>query len=284
MAVDLEAKNAKTQVSGTLGFEVPELSPAAIEAAADAVLADYERKLGMPMAAPIEVEDIATVLLELDVDFADLYSRFGDRTHGALWMCKRMILIEREINPIECEFMRPRFHFTLAHEIGHWILHRRLFIDDDGNRLVFCDEDRPDVICRSFGRRPRIERQADAFAGFLLMPRRLLLPAWREHAGTDGPIDDTAVISRCPNIDPDRVSFIDGDGDQPAAPRRLHRESFCEPLAQTFWTAPKRSNLPINTYHQRRRSLAGRLRRDHIVGTSRSGRPLKNTLIRAMVR
>jgi Zn-dependent peptidase ImmA (M78 family) len=79
--------------------------------------------------------------------------------------------------------MRGRFNFTLAHEIGHWCLHR----GRDEVRLatgnLFGAPAAPSIICRTSERRERIEIQADAFAGCLLMPRDLLVPAWRRRAG-----------------------------------------------------------------------------------------------------
>ncbi|MDM4015239.1 ImmA/IrrE family metallo-endopeptidase [Roseiconus lacunae] len=125
--------------------------------------------------------------------------------------------------------MRPRFNFTLAHELGHWILHRRFFVDDDGHSLLFNDEDLPDIICRSTGRRPPSERQADAFAGCLLIPQRLLRPAWRALTGSEAPISDTDVETRTPHVDPARDSFIDGDDEHSPDPRRLLRETFSLP-------------------------------------------------------
>jgi Zn-dependent peptidase ImmA (M78 family) len=64
---------------------------------------------------------------------------------------------------------RRRQRFTIAHEIGHFVLHRDLIgdgITDDGlYRSPLGDH---------------MERQANALAADILMPRRLLRTLWRD--------------------------------------------------------------------------------------------------------
>jgi len=237
MVVDLAAQ----------GFDVPELSLKTIAAEADAVLAEYERLFSTSIEAPIEIEDIATCVLELDVGFEDLQARFDDRVHGALWFESRTIRIDEELNPSRWSDMMPRYHFTLGHELGHWVLHRRFFVDESGNSLLFIEDGSPDVICRSVGRRPLIERQADAFAGCLLMPERLLRHAWRDLVGHDGPIGDTEVIRRSPKVDTNRLSFVDGEEERLSDPLRVQREAFCEPLAITFAVSHEAMRIQLET-------------------------------------
>jgi hypothetical protein len=76
------------------GFEVPELTLTEIAAEADAVLDRYERLVRMPTIAPVEVEDIATSLLELEFEFVDLQSRFADRIHGATWLRRGLFMFD----------------------------------------------------------------------------------------------------------------------------------------------------------------------------------------------
>lgn len=67
-----------------------------------------------------------------------------------------------------------RRNFTIAHELGHYILHRGLIeAKDEGG--IYCEEE---SVHRGEG--PNIERQADQFAANVLMPFhdcRRLLPA-----------------------------------------------------------------------------------------------------------
>jgi Zn-dependent peptidase ImmA (M78 family) len=66
--------------------------------------------------------------------------------------------------------------FTIGHELGHFVLHRRLIEEDERYDLgIYCDED---SIVRRNG--TGIEKEADEFAANLLMPFhdfRRLLPA-----------------------------------------------------------------------------------------------------------
>jgi len=70
------------------------------------------------------------------------------------------------------------YHFTLAHELGHWVLHTSetpyLL------RLRNSEPERPAKVqgqpfyCRSTAQKPMEEIQADLFAGCLLMPRPMI--------------------------------------------------------------------------------------------------------------
>ena len=229
------------------GFDVPELTLTEIAAEADAVLDRYERLVRMPTVAPIEVEDIATSLLELEFEFVDLQSRFADRIHGATWLRRGLIMFDHEINPDVWPLMLPRFNFTFGHELGHWILHRHYFVDHDGNPMLFGDEEMSEVIHRSDGRRSQIERQADAFAACLLMPKRLMLAAWRELTGGDEPVSEVEIQRRVPNVDSNRISFVDGDDVGSVDPIRLRRETFCDPLAAKFAVSPEAMRIQLET-------------------------------------
>lgn len=88
-----------------------------------------------------------------------------------------VVLNERHLTELEANGGRLR-RFTVAHEIGHWLLHA------DAARsgtLSLLEGGR--VWCRTGSRDP-VERQADMFAGRLLVPQDLLrteVPAndWR---------------------------------------------------------------------------------------------------------
>ena len=67
------------------------------------------------------------------------------------------------------EFNDGRYDFTIAHEIGHHILHRPLF--RQANNL---DET---IVCYHEKYKTELEHQADSFAAALLMPRKLLAKA-----------------------------------------------------------------------------------------------------------
>lgn len=81
-----------------------------------------------------------------------------------------------------------RARFTLAHEFGHYLLHRMLI---DGEGGMSCTPD--DIACGS-ANGPNMEKEADEFASWLLMPlndfRKQLHP--RDAA-------DLHILSQCAN-------------------------------------------------------------------------------------
>ncbi len=216
------------------GIEVPPLSSRQIAAEADAVLAEYAKRFGPITKPPIEIEDVATSVLPLTFGFSDLQSQLGGRVHGAIWFSRQHILIDDALNPDRFPDLLGRYHFTLAHEIAHWQLHRFLFLDEHGRAVLYGDGEMPDVICRKDHARPLIERQADEFAGCLLMPEWLLRPAWRSLTGGDEPICNRQLQELVPAVEPIRF-LIDADGiEVEPDPIRLMREVFCESLAHQF--------------------------------------------------
>lgn len=79
-----------------------------------------------------------------------------------------------------------RYRFTVAHEIGHWVLHRPLFLEPDHAdlplepRLITFKRD---VLERSDGRYAPEEWQANYFAISLLLPDAQLRPAFEQRFG-----------------------------------------------------------------------------------------------------
>ena len=62
----------------------------------------------------------------------------------------------------------PRQTFTIAHELGHWLLHRDAFLADPKKYAVLPRFQEP--------KNNVFEVEANGFAADLLVPRRLLLP------------------------------------------------------------------------------------------------------------
>jgi IrrE N-terminal-like domain len=91
------------------------------------------------------------------------------------------IVIDESLDPEECSARESRYRFTLAHEGGgHWRLHRHLFAKDPAQAALFGGPAAPSVICRSSQAKERVEWQADFYASWLLMPRKLVFAAWDE--------------------------------------------------------------------------------------------------------
>lgn len=174
---------------------VPFLSEDAIEADATALLAEYQEARGVVVAPPVPIEDIVEKHLKLRVDFGDLHEvlgvpQAGDEPDilGAIWVDRREIFIDQSLDPEDHPHHEGRYRFTLAHEGGgHWRLHRQYFANDPTQNSLFGEAANPTVICRTSQARERVEWQADFYASCLLMPRPLLIAAWRERFRNDTP-------------------------------------------------------------------------------------------------
>ncbi|WP_413431532.1 ImmA/IrrE family metallo-endopeptidase [Crateriforma spongiae] len=212
---------------------VPPLTMRQIAAEADAVLLQYAERFDVAIEAPIEIEDIVGSLMGLRIEFERLEEALGEGVLGALFMRDRRISIDESLDPEIYPDMRWRYHFTLGHELGHWVLHRAFVLSPAIQKLLFGDESLPEIVCRSHGSRPRIERQADQFAGCLLMPEWLLRPAWRRWLGHDDAVCDAEVCESVGDVDLSRFADLLG-GDRKLSEMRVRREMFCLPLAKQF--------------------------------------------------
>jgi len=174
--------------------EVPYLSEQTIERDSEMLLAEYNDSLRVPVRPPIPIEDIVEKHLKLRIDLGDLHARLGvPRTEsepdilGAIWIHERQIFIDEWLDPEEYPSMEGRYRFTLAHEGGgHWRLHR--FLAPDPAQIgLFGGPSEPTVICRTSEYKVRREWQADFHASCLLMPKHLMVEAWRERFGDANP-------------------------------------------------------------------------------------------------
>ncbi len=154
-----------------------------IRDAANEVLAVYWQKY--PRVLPIDPEEIAIQVWKFYVDFFDLHSQVGPDTDGALrYKGEQKILVDKSLDPEKFPNKLGRYMFTIAHEIGHLKLHLP-------DRLLF--ESLPDLVDDGFEAalirrsscREEPERQADRFAGYLLMPQEFVIEVWQERHGKD---------------------------------------------------------------------------------------------------
>ncbi|GIW90229.1 MAG: hypothetical protein KatS3mg109_0661 [Pirellulaceae bacterium] len=178
------AKRRSSTASG-----LPYLTDRQIEEEAALLLAEFGNKYGPVSTPPIPIDDIVELHLDLTLEFKDMQALFGvGDVHGALWVKQKKVGIDIGLDPSQYPTKLGRYRFTLAHEAGHWRLHRELF-QDRVNQLLLLPEsvDRPEYICRSSDRDP-IEIQANKFAAALLMPREMLARVWHEWRGSMDPI------------------------------------------------------------------------------------------------
>jgi len=175
-------------------MDVRYLSEAEIEHRAAYLLADFNVRRCLRLNAPIPVEALLESHLKLSLDFDDLHARLGvpksrnePEMLGALWADSREVFIDQSLDPVEHPEMEARYRFTVAHEIGHWQLHRE-YLTQSSTGLFGNTSQGPTVICRASQAKERIEWQADHFAASLLMPRNLLHHFWREEFSRTTPL------------------------------------------------------------------------------------------------
>ena len=169
--------------------KLPFMTDQEFEDEAALLLAEFGRKHGQVARPPIPIDEIVELYLELKLELLDMNALFGvDDVHGALWVNERRIGIDQRFDPQANPKMLGRYHFTLAHEAGHWRLHRKLF-QRKANQPTLLPEStsRPEYICRSSDRDP-IEIQADKFAASLMMPKEFIRRTWHELRGAIEPI------------------------------------------------------------------------------------------------
>ena len=148
-----------------LVMEFPEISLDDIEARAQQLIDDYENYIGQSVAAPIPVESIAEHYLGYQIDITDEGLFQDPRYLGGIVFDEHVIRVNASVESHE-----GRYNFTIAHEIGHHVLHRDHY--QAGREL-----EHTGIMCREVSAKPLVEQQADQFASALLMPADLMVPA-----------------------------------------------------------------------------------------------------------
>ncbi|WDI40482.1 ImmA/IrrE family metallo-endopeptidase [Bremerella sp. P1] len=160
-----------------------------LEDEANCLLHKYGEEHDRVVEPPVPIDDIVELHLGLTFEFKDMQALFGVAdVHGALWVNDRIVGVDLSLDPHENPAMLGRYHFTLAHEVGHWQLHRHLY-QSRANQLSLLPEaeDRAEYVCRSSDKSP-LEWQANYFAAALLMPPEMVRSVWRELHGELDPI------------------------------------------------------------------------------------------------
>ena len=126
-------------------------------------LAEYEVK------PPIPVEDIIERYLGLRLLYDDLTKVFGRDVLGAVYVESKAICINERLFESSSE---GRLVFTIAHEVEHWVLHRKYIEaqEKDGSRQI--------IVSKKGNSKETIEWQADYFASCLLMPEKEIREAF----------------------------------------------------------------------------------------------------------
>jgi hypothetical protein len=215
--------------------KLPFLNDQEFEDEAALLLAEYSREHGEVLVPPIPIDEIVELFLELHLTFDDMQALFGvEDVHGALWVNERRVGIDQRLEPTENPAMLGRYRFTLAHEAGHWRLHRQLFKRSANQPMLLPDHvERPEYICRSSDTDP-IEYQANRFASCLLMPREMVKRAWQDWRGSLEPIylDD---------LEENRQAILDAEAARRGgyssggkSEENILFENACRPFAEIF--------------------------------------------------
>ena len=138
-----------------------------IELKASKLLSDFYKHKKQEILTPIPVIDILEYL-GYDIDFRNdgIYEDIS--ILGGVIPKKKIV----ELNEILTE-NEGRLNFTVAHEIGHIILH----LSDSNQNVMYRDHKncKDDIEEKN---KKRIEIEADKFASYLLMPRNIIKNAF----------------------------------------------------------------------------------------------------------
>jgi len=151
----------------------PTLEPVA---AAQALLRDFGERYQAVEAPPVPVERIASALLGLYIDEADdlraLPGAPADqgRLSGMLDTEQMVIWIDRS----EVRHSPGRRRFTIAHEVGHLLLHVPVVHEAFYDRPADIQEIEADRTAKELPELRQREREANVFARELLMPESLV--------------------------------------------------------------------------------------------------------------
>jgi hypothetical protein len=182
-------------------MKYPFLPMSQIEAAAENLIAST---LGPPdtISLPIDLDSIIYDHLCGDGDLIfsneeDLGYKQGEKILGVTYIRSCRVHIDRSLMSADHQ---TRYRFTVAHEIGHWILHRPLFLAADATLPLFDPVTEETLVSLNRNvfpnaslKPPPEEWQANQFASALLINRQRLVRAVFERFGE-------SVLIRPPSV------------------------------------------------------------------------------------
>lgn len=183
------------------------LSKADIENLAESFLLQYGSTY-LKKAQKVDLEYILESKLGLTLDYQIMdknnnilgLTAFNDSTLEVFLEddSKRIINVNRGTIVIntrlaEEEKMQKCFQYTLGHETGHWILHRKNFSEFDGQMDFFdaMNDNKSNLVCAKRDERYILKRtfktdldwiewQADYFSSCVIMPKNIFLNKYEE--------------------------------------------------------------------------------------------------------
>jgi Zn-dependent peptidase ImmA (M78 family) len=146
-------------------MEFVQLSHDDIEKEAKHFLDTFFADLDTPHVLPIPIESIAEHYLGYDIEISDEGVFANPLVLGGIMFDEKKIMVNAATESHE-----GRYSFTLAHEVGHHVLHKAIFEAAHNAQMV----------CREDANKPIEERQADHFAGALLMPENSVRQLYKD--------------------------------------------------------------------------------------------------------
>ena len=131
--------------------------------------ADQFREKYWDDSVPVNIEDIISVKLEMDIILTPGLHRFCDTDALITSDWKSIYVDEERFND---DRSMNRLRFSYAHEIAHYVLHRSIYKEFGIGDFEDMYEFLQDIPGRTY---QALETQADIFANFLLVPRDRLI-------------------------------------------------------------------------------------------------------------
>lgn len=166
-------------------MKFPFLKRRDLEAIALQLIYDHGKKFGAISRPPIPVDEIVDSHLNIYLRYIDLNPGKSTKVVlGELDVVKKELRVDDSLDPCDHPEKEGRCRFTLAHEVGHWQIHRPLIIVEREQPTLFGQSTVEPIVCRTTSRKDPIEWQADTFAGYLLMPKDMVLATWTDIYGS----------------------------------------------------------------------------------------------------
>ncbi|MEQ1704783.1 MAG: ImmA/IrrE family metallo-endopeptidase [Rickettsiales bacterium] len=147
-------------------MNVDYLDDAFIKKRADLITKGYNK------TPKIDIEGIATLKLGLKIHLVDLQSVYGKGTLGMIMPEEKLILCDKSLEPYghNKETKEHILRFTIAHETGHYVLHRK-YMENIESPIFHKNLEKHE--------NKRLEIQANMLGAELLMPEYEFRKAYR---------------------------------------------------------------------------------------------------------
>lgn len=129
----------------------------------------------IPIPVPIEeiIENIQKISLEFE-EYDEGLLGWSDIASNTIWINSKLLEEENDY----------RLRFTMAHELGHCVLHKKY---KDSFLSYRSDEDNDKANLFYKNNYTRLEIQVNLFAANILMPYSACLKKWEEFTGSSSP-------------------------------------------------------------------------------------------------